>query len=97
MYMPNDAKLGLVIGLGLVIAVAVVYFRSEQAHMLDQTPTASAVKRTLPARGQARTVRARTAVQREESAESTPEPCRDTAAEGEQPANDNETGEKRTP
>ena len=27
--MPNDAKLGLVVGVGLVIAVAVVFFRKE--------------------------------------------------------------------
>ena len=27
--MPNDAKLGLVVGVGLVIAVAVLFFRKE--------------------------------------------------------------------
>lgn len=30
--MPNDAKLGLVVGVGLVIAVAVVFFRKEAAN-----------------------------------------------------------------
>src|SRR4051812_27168548 len=29
--MPNDAKLGLVVGMGLVIAVAVVFFRKDAA------------------------------------------------------------------
>ena len=29
--MPNDAKLGLAVGVGLVIAVAVFYFRTESA------------------------------------------------------------------
>ena len=29
--MPNDAKLGLAVGVGLVIAVAVVYYRTESA------------------------------------------------------------------
>jgi nucleoid-associated protein YgaU len=29
--MPNDAKLGLVVGVVLVIAIAVVFFRKEQA------------------------------------------------------------------
>ncbi len=28
--MPNDAKLGLVVGVGLVITVAVVFFRKDQ-------------------------------------------------------------------
>jgi nucleoid-associated protein YgaU len=28
--MPNDAKLGLIVGVGLVIAVAVVFFRKDQ-------------------------------------------------------------------
>src|SRR5437762_93534 len=29
--MPNDAKLGLAVGVGLVIAVAVIYYRTETA------------------------------------------------------------------
>src|SRR5438034_89884 len=29
--MPNDAKLGLVLGVGLVVAIAVVFFRKEPA------------------------------------------------------------------
>jgi hypothetical protein len=47
--MPNDAKLGLVVGVGLVIAVAVVFFRKDLA---TATPTAdraaAAVSRPLP-------------------------------------------------
>ncbi len=27
--MPNDAKLGLVVGIGVVIAIAVVYYRKD--------------------------------------------------------------------
>lgn len=49
--MPNDAKLGLVVGVGLVIAVAVIFFRKElpgQANLNGpSTPAVSPV--TLPA------------------------------------------------
>ena len=45
--MPNDAKLGLIIGVGLVIAVAVVFFRKDPAsgpHSISETTiTTSAV------------------------------------------------------
>jgi len=66
--MPNDAKLGLVVGLGLVIAVAVVYFRNDSLRKREESPAASAVKpasatRQPPPRGQARSTRARPAVQ----------------------------------
>ena len=66
--MPNDAKLGLVVGLGLVIAVAVVYFRNDSLRKREESPAASAVKpasatRQLPPRGQARSTKARPAVQ----------------------------------
>lgn len=48
--MPNDAKLGLVVGVGLVIAVAVVFFRKD---LTAAAPTAdraaAAVSRPLPA------------------------------------------------
>ncbi len=42
--MPNDAKLGLVVGMGLVIAVAVIFFRKElpgQASLNGPTATMS--------------------------------------------------------
>jgi nucleoid-associated protein YgaU len=41
--MPNDAKLGLVVGVGLVIAVAVVFFRKESP---AADPVAANVKQT---------------------------------------------------
>jgi nucleoid-associated protein YgaU len=71
--MPNDAKLGLVVGVVLVITVAVIYFRNDAAaRKKDETPAATAVKPTpsparFPARGQTRPTKARTAVQSEES------------------------------
>jgi phage tail protein X len=45
--MPNDAKLGLIVGMGLVITVAVVFFRKEplNAHVIREdrpSPAASA-------------------------------------------------------
>src|SRR5215472_5665626 len=42
--MPNDAKLGLLVGLGLVIAVAVIYFRNDSLRKREESPTATAVK-----------------------------------------------------
>jgi len=40
--MPNDAKLGMVVGLGLVIVVAVVFFRK------DPSADAASVPRAIP-------------------------------------------------
>ena len=70
--MPNDAKLGLVVGLGLVIAVAVIYFRNDSLRKREESPAATAVKpasatRQPPPRGQARSTRARPAVQDEQN------------------------------
>jgi len=41
--MPNDAKLGLVLGTGLVIIIAVVFFRKDSANAREQAdrPAAS--------------------------------------------------------
>ena len=39
--MPNDAKLGLVIGVGLVITVAVVFFRKDQIDLPSSATGAS--------------------------------------------------------
>ncbi|MCS6977721.1 MAG: LysM peptidoglycan-binding domain-containing protein [Gemmatales bacterium] len=36
--MPNDAKLGLVVGVGLVIAVAVVFFRKDLSGPKQEVP-----------------------------------------------------------
>ena len=41
--MPNDAKLGLVLGVGLVIAVAVVFFRRDLASAQPNDTPAGAV------------------------------------------------------
>jgi hypothetical protein len=74
--MPNDAKLGLVIGLGLVIALAVIYFRGDGGNRNEES-AATAVKpaathRRPSPRGQSRPTKARPAVQTEggESSES---------------------------
>jgi 5'-nucleotidase len=51
--MPNDAKLGLVIGVGLLIAVAVVFFRKElgaSATSVDPPPANGVQQPTTPAR-----------------------------------------------
>ena len=74
--MTNDAKLGLVIGLGLVIAVAVVYFRGDSNNRREQTAVTTAkpaaTNRQPAPRGQSRPTKAKPAVQTEggESAES---------------------------
>jgi hypothetical protein len=50
--MPNDAKLGLVVGVGIVIAVAVVFFRKEAGAALPPTtngPAASVGSAKEPA------------------------------------------------
>ena len=70
--MPNDAKLGLVIGLGLVIVVAVIYFRNDSTRAHEESPAATAVKpasatRQPPPRGQSRATKARPAVQSDTS------------------------------
>src|SRR5262245_13875186 len=46
--MPNDAKLGLVVGVGLVVAITVVYFRKEPPAPAGQAP-AGAVTPSRPA------------------------------------------------
>lgn len=46
--MPNDAKLGLVVGVGLVLTVAFVYFRKEPAGpALPTEPATAAVQPVL--------------------------------------------------
>ena len=63
--MPNDAKLGLVLGVGLVIAVAVVFFRRDLATAQPTENPAGAVNSpAVPpnaVRDQLRPVKARTA------------------------------------
>ncbi len=56
--MPNEAKFGLVIGMGLVILIAVVFFRREAAQAKTAEPTSAAVKSpgSLTSPGSARTV-----------------------------------------
>jgi nucleoid-associated protein YgaU len=86
--MPNDAKLGLVVGVVLVIAIAVVYFRSDGSPKVEETPAATGYKpataaRQHPARGQVRPTKARPAVQSEDGQQATSELCRHTVAEGE--------------
>jgi nucleoid-associated protein YgaU len=66
--MPNDAKLGFVVGVGLVIAVAIVFFRKDAPLIAD--PAAQSVRPALPApatapvpsSGRTRTVEAQTGI-----------------------------------
>jgi hypothetical protein len=74
--MPNDAKLGMVVGVSLVIVVAVFFFR-QQAPALDPAaativkPEPAATPPTLPP-SNGRTVRAKTTVQVPEDESSAP-------------------------
>lgn len=82
--MPNDAKLGLVVGVGLVIAVAVVYTRKD-ASEVEPPPGETAAVMTSPAaapvpvRSGHRPTRAQPVAYRDE----TPAARRHTVAEGE--------------
>jgi hypothetical protein len=61
--MPNDAKLGLVAGVALVIAVAVVYFQSDLAKGKTPSDAATATVVTpavAPPRGPTRTANGKT-------------------------------------
>jgi hypothetical protein len=61
--MPNDAKLGLVAGVALVIAVAVVYFQSDLAKGKTPSDAATATVVTpavAPPRGPTRTASGKT-------------------------------------
>jgi nucleoid-associated protein YgaU len=69
--MPNDAKLGFVVGVGLVIAVAVVFFRRDMpaaadpaAHSVQPEPAAQDARRTpaTPSAVRSRPVDAQTGV-----------------------------------
>jgi hypothetical protein len=48
--MANDAKLGLVVGMGLVIGVAVMFYRKEPGRINPSTPEphASPIQATVP-------------------------------------------------
>jgi hypothetical protein len=98
--MPNDAKLGLVIGLALVIAVAVIYFRNDTSRRREEAPAATAVKpaaatRQPPPRGQARATKARPAVQNDASEQSQAETRGTTVVEGEPAKADDEAAKRR--
>ncbi len=80
--MPNDAKLGMVVGVGLVIAVAVIFFRKEPP---DAPPdaVAGAPEEAAP-RGLSRPLKARAAGRSTaEAVEETPSARRHTVQEGE--------------
>jgi hypothetical protein len=68
--MPNDAKLGLMIGVGLVIGVAMVYFRKDLPPPAGEPAYAAPVSatRSAPAnpRGTYRSVKAKAVTQEEE-------------------------------
>jgi nucleoid-associated protein YgaU len=68
--MPKDAKLGLIVGVSLVITVGLVFFRKDSLGnpAVDEPPAATVVRPPAPSqsavpRGQLRPTRARTANQ----------------------------------
>lgn len=71
--MPNDAKLGMIVGVGLVIAIAVVFFRKEGAFSKEAPERVSATSVGRPGvpappppyRGVSRGLRAKTAIRTE--------------------------------
>jgi len=72
--MPKDAKLGLVVGVGLVIAVAVVFFRKDELTVQpEEEPAAATSVKPVPGvpkavpRGQIRPTKAKPALHDEES------------------------------
>jgi hypothetical protein len=46
--MPNDAKIGLAVGLGLVIGVAVMFYRKDPGPKIPSTGEAPPVQATVP-------------------------------------------------
>jgi len=73
--MPNDAKLGLIVGVGLVIGVAMVYFRKDLGppEMPAEAASVSPVSSTRstpanPPRGTYRPIRAKPVTQEEHEA-----------------------------
>jgi hypothetical protein len=70
--MPNDAKLGLIVGVGLVIGVAMVYFRKDlgppemPAEAASVSPVSSTRATPAPPRGTYRSVKAKAVTQNEE-------------------------------
>lgn len=73
--MPNDAKLGLVVGVGLVIAVAVIFFRKEPGVAASLPPAVTATRSAVPIAGAPhalqRPTRAKPTAYAEESAPAT--------------------------
>lgn len=59
--MPNDAKLGLVVGVGLVIAIGVLFYRKDAGSAPGASPAGAAVQAAgaTPGRGQYRPARGR--------------------------------------
>lgn len=57
--MPNDAKLGLVLGIAVVIAIGVVYYRKDQGSAAPADSAAISADADGDARGQYRSTRVR--------------------------------------
>jgi hypothetical protein len=71
--MPNDAKFGLIIGVTVVIAISVVFFRKEPGRLpprAGQTAAAVGASSNVPAHSMSRAVEAETAAQRTDQARS---------------------------
>ncbi|MBY0523596.1 MAG: hypothetical protein K2R98_09355 [Gemmataceae bacterium] len=75
--MPNDAKLGLVVGVGLVITIAVVFYHKDFTAAPGTENTPAAVSPVAPSsaspRGQYRPVRAKAAGRTENAEEKSTE------------------------
>lgn len=88
--MPNDAKLGMIVGVGVVIVIAIVFFRKDPGTNLPAPGEAAAATVSAPAppssgvpRGSYRPVQAKTAIQNEAPVEVLRSEQREGAAEGE--------------
>jgi len=67
--MPNDAKLGMIVGVGLVIAIAVVFFRKDGSSGQTAAEAPVSANKQVAARArQPRAIQAKTAIQNEPAA-----------------------------
>jgi nucleoid-associated protein YgaU len=88
--MPNDAKLGMIVGVGVVLTVAIVFYRKDASANLPLTGEAAAATAVAPLptpagtpRGSFRPVRAKTAIQNETAVEVLRSEQRHVVEEGE--------------
>lgn len=82
--MTNDAKFGLVVGVGLVIAVAVIFFRKDiNSHVSGEPRSALAVSSAAPATPNGRSSKRVPKATMTARAAAAPSPIKHTVKEGE--------------